>query len=111
MQTYINPPLSEWKNLIQRPVQKAEDLQNIVLTVFEDIKNEKDKALIDYTKKFDKADLTNIRVTADEIETAIASISEELKQAIQIAASNIEKFHASQKESKNIIETDRKSVV
>ena len=105
MQTYINPPLSEWKNLIQRPVQKAEDLQNIVLTVFEDIKNEKDKALIDYTKKFDKADLTNIRVTADEIETAIASVSEELKQAIQIAASNIEKFHASQKESKNIIET------
>lgn len=50
MQTYINPPLSEWKNLIQRPVQKAEDLQNIVLTVFEDIKNEKDKALINYTK-------------------------------------------------------------
>ncbi|MCL1672669.1 histidinol dehydrogenase [Elizabethkingia ursingii] len=105
MQTYINPLLSEWKNLIQRPVQKAEDLQNIVLTVFEDIKNEKDKALIDYTKKFDKADLTNIRVTANEIETAIASVSEELKQAIQIAASNIEKFHASQKESKNIIET------
>ncbi|OPB87263.1 histidinol dehydrogenase [Elizabethkingia occulta] len=105
MQTYINPPLSEWKNLIQRPVQKTEDLQNIVLTVFEDIKNEKDKALIDYTKKFDKADLTNIRVTADEIETAIASVSEELKQAIQIAASNIEKFHASQKENKNIIET------
>ena len=33
MQTYINPPLSEWKNLIKRPVQKAEDLQNIVLTV------------------------------------------------------------------------------
>ena len=103
MQTYINPPLSEWKNLIQRPVQKTEDLQNIVLTVFEDIKNEKDKALIDYTKKFDKADLTNIRVTADEIETAIASVSEELKQAIQIAASNIEKFHASQKRVKILL--------
>lgn len=54
MQTYINPPLSEWKNLIQRPVQKTEDLQNIVLTVFEDIKNEKDKALIDYTKNLIK---------------------------------------------------------
>ncbi|MCT4303610.1 histidinol dehydrogenase [Elizabethkingia anophelis] len=105
MQTYINPPLSEWKNLIQRPVQKAEDLQNIVLTVFEDIKNEKDKALINYTKKFDKAYLTDIRVSSDEITAAIALVSEELRQAIQMAASNIEKFHASQKENKNIIET------
>jgi histidinol dehydrogenase len=90
---------------IQRPVQKAEDLQNIVLTVFEDIKNKKDKALIDYTKKFDKANLTDIRVSSDEINTAIASVSEELRQAIQMAASNIKKFHASQKENKNIIET------
>lgn len=105
MQTYINPPLSEWKNLIKRPVQKAEDLQNIVLTVFEDIKNEKDKALINYTKKFDKAYLTDIRVSSDEITAAIALVSDELIQAIQMAASNIEKFHASQKESKNIIET------
>lgn len=105
MQTYINPPLSEWKNLIKRPVQKAEDLQNIVLTVFEDIKNEKDKALINYTKKFDKAYLTDIRVSSDEITAAIALVSEELRQAIQMAASNIEKFHASQKENKNIIET------
>ncbi|OPC38085.1 histidinol dehydrogenase [Elizabethkingia miricola] len=105
MQTYINPPLSEWKNLIQRPVQKAEDLQNIVLTVFEDVKSQKDKALIDYTKKFDKANLTDIRVSSDEINAAITSVSEELRQAIQMAASNIEKFHASQKESKNIIET------
>lgn len=105
MQTYINPPLSEWKNLIQRPVQKAEDLQNIVLTVFEDVKSQKDKALIDYTKKFDKANLTDIRVSSNEINAAITSVSEELKQAIQMAASNIEKFHASQKESKNIIET------
>ncbi|WP_407479250.1 histidinol dehydrogenase [Elizabethkingia miricola] len=105
MQTYINPPLSEWKNLIQRPVQKAEDLQNIVLTVFEDIKNQKDKALIDYTKKFDKANLTDIRVSSDEINATITSVSEELRQAIQMAASNIEKFHASQNESKNIIET------
>lgn len=105
MQTYINPQLSEWNNLIQRSVQKAEDLQNIVLTVFEDIKNEKDKALINYTKKFDKANLTDIKVSSDEINTAIASVSEELRQAIQMAASNIEKFHASQKESKNIIET------
>lgn len=86
MQTYINPPLSEWKNLIQRPVQKAEDLQNIVLTVFEDIKNEKDKALINYTKKFDKAYLTDIRVSSDEINAAITSVSEELRQAIQMAA-------------------------
>lgn len=105
MQTYTNPPLSEWKNLIQRPVQKAEDLQNIVLTVFEDVKSQKDKALIDYTKKFDKANLTDIRVSSDEINAAITSVSEELRQAIQMAASNIEKFHASQKESKNIIET------
>ncbi|WP_288790421.1 histidinol dehydrogenase [uncultured Elizabethkingia sp.] len=105
MQTYINPPLSEWKNLIQRPVQKAEDLQNIVLTVFEDVKSQKDKALIDYTKKFDKANLTDIRVSSDEINAAITSVSEELRQAIQMAASNIEKFHTSQKESKNIIET------
>ncbi|MDE5525184.1 histidinol dehydrogenase [Elizabethkingia meningoseptica] len=105
MQTYLYPTLSDWNDLISRPVQKSEDLQNIVLEVFENIRNQKDQAVIRYTEKFDRAKLNSLQVTTAEIEKAVASVSTELKDAIQLAFGNIQKFHASQKENKNLIET------
>ncbi|KAF5279638.1 hypothetical protein FQR65_LT15333 [Abscondita terminalis] len=97
--------VSTGSTLLTNGLKQVETVMKSEAVLVADVKSQKDKALIDYTKKFDKANLTDIRVSSDEINAAIMSVSEELKQAIQMAASNIEKFHASQKESKNIIET------
>lgn len=107
MQTYINPNISDWSTLTARPTKEAQDLQKIVLDVFGKIQTEKNQALIDFTEQFDKVKLSSLEVTAVDIEEAKTLISEELKQAIQLAASNIEKFHSVQREEVQIIETTK----
>ena len=107
MQTYIKPQLSDWSTLTARPTKEAQDLQKIVLDVFGKVQTEKDQALIDFTEKFDQVELTSLEVSTQEIEEAKTLISEDLKQAIHLAASNIEKFHAEQREEIKVIETTR----
>ena len=46
MQTYITPNISDWSALTSRPTKEAQDLQKIVLDVFEKIQSEKDKAIM-----------------------------------------------------------------
>ena len=107
MQTYITPNISDGSALTSRPTKEAQDLQKIVLDVFEKIQSEKDEALIEFTEKFDGVKLTSLEVSKEEIEEDKSLISEELKQAIQLAASNIEKFHAIQREEVKVIETTK----
>lgn len=107
MKTYINPPLSDWTELTKRPTKEAQDLQALVLDVFNKIQTNKDQALIDFTEKFDQVKIENLAVSIEEIEEAKTLISEDLKQAIQLAASNIEKFHTAQREEIKIIETTK----
>lgn len=107
MKTFIKPQLSDWSTLTSRPTKEAQDLQKIVLDIFKKIQTEKDQAIIDFTEQFDKVRLTSLKVSTEEIEEAKSLISKELKQAIQLAASNIEKFHALQREDLKIIETTK----
>lgn len=107
MKTYTYPALTEWSDLSKRPTKETQDLQEIVLDVFEQIQNKKDEALLELTAKFDQVELANIAVTQQEIEEAIALISNDLINAIQLAAANIKKFHASQQEEIKIIETTK----
>lgn len=107
MQTYINPQLSDWSALTSRPTKEAQDLQKIVLDVFGKIQTERDQALINLTEQFDKVRLTSLEVSAKDFEEAKALISDDLKKAIQLAASNIEKFHVVQREEVKVIETTK----
>jgi histidinol dehydrogenase len=64
--------------------------------IVEDVRQRGDEALREYTKQFDKVDVAELRVTADEIQTAVASVSEEFRDAIAAAAGAIEEFHERQ---------------
>lgn len=107
MKTFIKPQLSDWSILTSRPTKEAQDLQKIILDVFEKIQMDKDEALIDFTEQFDQVRLTSLEISVEEIEDAKNLIAQDLKQAIQLAASNIEKFHISQREEIKIIETTK----
>ena len=76
-----------------------------VQSVLSDIKVHGQIAVIKYTLQFDKVDLENILVSDIEFSSAEKLISEELKQAIQLAKKNIETFHSAQKDNAQIIET------
>jgi histidinol dehydrogenase len=64
--------------------------------IVEDVRQRGDEAVSEYTKQFDKVDIAEMRVTSDEIEAAVASVSEEFRDAIAAAAGAIEEFHERQ---------------
>jgi histidinol dehydrogenase len=64
--------------------------------IVRDVAENGDAALKKYAKKFDKAELDSLEVTAEEMETALKTIEPELLDAMQTAAENIRAFHAMQ---------------
>jgi histidinol dehydrogenase len=105
METIKYPIKEIWKDILKRPSIDIISLENIVQSVLSDIKAHGQVAVDKYTLQFDKVELKNILVNEEEFLIAEKNISEELKQAIQLANKNIATFHAAQKEAVNIIET------
>lgn len=107
MQLIKYPPTSEWKQIAERPRMDTSNLTSTVNNILKNVKDNGDKALIEYALKFDQVSLSSVKVTKEEIDQAEKLISEELKQAIRIAQKNIEKFHAAQKLTPKKIETTK----
>ncbi|KAB1159935.1 histidinol dehydrogenase [Tenacibaculum aiptasiae] len=99
------PNRKDWKNLCKRATLSESNLDEVVKEVLEDVKLNKNKALIKYAKKFDGLNITSFEVTEEEIEIAKKKVSNDLKEAIQLAKSNIEIFHTSQKEEEKEVIT------
>ncbi|MBO4459462.1 MAG: histidinol dehydrogenase [Clostridiales bacterium] len=71
-----------------------------VEVIIDDIKKNGDSAVLKYTKKFDKADLTpeTMKVSQAEIDAALTEVDPELLEILKKAAANIRSFHENQKE-------------
>jgi histidinol dehydrogenase len=72
------------------------EILSVASRIVEDVRVRGDEALRDYTMQFDRADVAALRVTTAEIESAVASVPEEFRDAIAIAAASIEEFHERQ---------------
>ena len=105
MKIYNNPAREIWSELTQRPQLSLEFLESSVKNILNRVRKSGDSAIRELTLQFDKISIDKLEVTAAEVTQAEQSLSSELKQAIQTAASNIEKFHASQKRDVVKIET------
>jgi histidinol dehydrogenase len=99
------PRIEQWSQILKRPTQTVKEIETTVNEIFEDVQSNGDRALRKYTKQFDKVSLSSLVVAEDEINTAVQGVSNELKEAIQLAANNIEKFHNAQKIEKVYQET------
>lgn len=105
MQIIKYPSKETWNDILKRPTQSLADIEQKVIPILEDVKQRGDEALKFYAQKFDNVELTEILVSAKEIEEALTLVLEELKQAIAIAYNNIFKFHQQQQTKVEIIET------
>ncbi|MBC7523298.1 MAG: histidinol dehydrogenase [Flavobacterium sp.] len=105
MKKYLNPSQEEWENLSKRKIVSTSDLNEIVKEIFTDVQKNGDATVSKYTSLFDGVSIQNFKVTDAKIQEATNFISDELKNAIQQAYSNIKKFHTSQKETITKIET------
>lgn len=86
-----------WKSLAEatKPVMQLKDVSEIVEKVLSDIKENGDKALIEYTHKFDKASLTpkTLKVSEDEIKDALKKVPASDKREIKNAIKCVRFFH------------------
>ena len=105
MRKILNPKAESWDEIIKRPSINYEDLLALVSEVFDEIQKAGDKAIFDYTKRFDQIQIENLKVTEDEISQAKKSVPNKLKKAIKQAKKNIEIFHKSQKTKTIQVET------
>jgi histidinol dehydrogenase len=105
MEIIIKPGREDWKQLLQRPYVDNRSVLESVQQILNAVKQHGDEAVRSFSKKFDGVELENFLVSEKEIADAESKLPVEIKNAIQQAQSNIEKFHRSQFASAEIIET------
>ena len=97
MRITVNPPKSEWADLLRRPQIDAPVIGERVAAILERVRAGGDRAVLDLTAEIDSVALDSLEVAPEEIERAEAAVSPELKRAIATAAEHIERFHAAQR--------------
>lgn len=105
MKTIINPNEKSWGDLIQRPELKAQELNELVASVFQTVEKLGDSGVRGYTKRFDQVELFSPKVSEEEIRKAGKLVPQQLKDAIATAEQNIRVFHTSQVSDEAPIET------
>ena len=86
------------ENLLKRSPNNYTEYASSVNEIINNVRENRDKAIFDYTKKFDKADIdaSNIRVTKEEIQEAYDKVDEKLLAVIRKSLVNIKKYHEKQ---------------
>lgn len=96
---YGEVPNSE---IFARSVPKT-DVAGTVAEIIKNVRENGDKALFEYCEKFDKAQLSSLAVTKEEIDEALNLVEPEFLEILEKAAKNIRKFHSRQVRNSFII--------
>lgn len=96
---YGEVPNSE---IFARSVPKT-DVAGTVAEIIKNVRENGDKALFEYCEKFDKAQLSSLVVTKEEIDEALSLVEPEFLEILEKAAKNIRKFHSRQVRNSFII--------
>ena len=105
MNKIYNPAREDWDSILKRPTQTVDDIEATVNDIFKEVRTKGDLAVAKYTSIFDNVTLDTITVSDREMRDAENSLSIELKEAIQLAKGNIERFHTAQKTSRVAVTT------
>ena len=87
------------KNLLKRSTGSYPEYEKTVSEIIENVKENKDRALFEYTLKFDKYELnsSNIKVTQKEIDDAYSKVSKDYIEVMKRAKENIVSYHEKQR--------------
>ena len=105
MNKVYNPEKNSWSSLVKRPLYSLDSVKDIVDKIFTNVEIYGDRALIDYTNKFDKVNLNDLCVSDEKINNSENDLEKDLKESINIAFNNIYKFHKNQVFNSKKIET------
>jgi len=94
------------RELLTRPAISASDrITESVSEILRRVRSDGDSALREFCARFDKTEVQELRVTAQQIEAASARLGDDVKQAMAHAVRNIDTFHQAQKLAVVDIET------
>ncbi|QQS50784.1 MAG: histidinol dehydrogenase [Bacteroidota bacterium] len=96
MKIIAYPNKENWPDLLARPAFETNELDRVVHAILTEVREQGDAAVMKYTKKFDKADLSSLSVSEQEIIDAAKYIDSDLKRSIALAIRNITAFHKKQ---------------
>jgi len=102
-----NPKKATWPELVKRPTNSYEEIEKTVKGIFSEVQKKGDFAIAKYTSLFDGVLLNSFEVSPEELEQANSVVTNDLKEALAIAKSNIQRFHEAQKIEKIEIETTK----
>ena len=81
----------------------SQNVEGIVADIIANVVKNGDRAVFEYCEKFDKAKLTTLEVSAEEIDEAFLSVDAEFVEIIKEAAENIREFHKRQVKNSFVI--------
>ena len=89
------------ENLLKRSPGQYGSYEAAVKEILEKVREEGDRALFAYTKKFDRAEITeqNVQVTEEEIREAYEAVDPDLVDVIRKSLVNIRSYHEKQKQN------------
>jgi histidinol dehydrogenase len=99
------PKKEGWQDILSRPEFDLRRTESRVRKILASVRRDGDEALRRFTREFDRVELDELTVIGSEFPEAEKRVHAELKSAIRLARSNIEKFHASQREEIRRVET------
>ncbi|MFT3843867.1 MAG: histidinol dehydrogenase [Lacibacter sp.] len=105
MQVIKQPKKNDWSKLLKRPALDSSSLEASVSNILKQVKENGDEALKRFSTIYDKVTVDELLVSEAEIAEAEKKVSDELKEAINIAKQNIELFHKKQISAVEKIET------
>lgn len=105
MRIVENPLKKDWPSLLQRPSFDANSLLPKVQEVLDTVREKGDEAVKSYTLSFDQVELTSFTINMEQINQMAATLNSSVKKAIDVAFVNIEKFHQTQFQKVEKIET------
>lgn len=86
------------ERLAARSVALDAELMSVVAAIVDDVRARGDEALIDYTARFDKVELKELRVSDEELRRCAAGADERVRRALREAIANVREFHERQVE-------------
>ena len=98
------------QTILCRDIREEKNVDAQVDEIIKTVRERGDAALIEYAERFDRARLTALRVTQEEIDEAWAATDEDFKATLQMAHDNIAAFHKNQL-ARDFVMTDRPGVV
>ena len=98
------------EEILNRDIRAEEDVGAAVDGVIAAVRQRGDRALLEYTERFDGVKLTDLEVTAAEIDAAWDALDDDFKTTLEQAADNIRRFHEKQVQNDFVL-TDRPGIV